>query len=89
MKTIPFEQHFASTFKRLTKENYNFGCKHSKVDQESAPIYGSHDFLGQMPISSNKMLFNFFFMMTSIVKLGTQIQNINMRSSKPIIKNDA
>ena len=28
-------------------------------------------------------------MMTSIVKLGTQIHNINMRSSKPIIKSDA
>ena len=28
-------------------------------------------------------------MMTSIVKLGTQIQNINMRSLKPIIKDDA
>ena len=28
-------------------------------------------------------------MMTSIVKLGTQIHNINMRSSKLIIKNDA
>ena len=28
-------------------------------------------------------------MMTSIVKLGTQIQNISMRSSKPIIKSDA
>ena len=26
--------------------------------------------------------------MTSIVKLGTQIQNINMRSSKLIIKSD-
>jgi hypothetical protein len=64
------------------------GCKHSKVDQESAPVYESHDFLGQTPISRSKM-FNFFFMMTSIVKLGTQIQNINMRSSKPIIKSDA
>ena len=28
-------------------------------------------------------------MMTSIVKLNTQIQNINMRSSIPIIKSDA
>jgi hypothetical protein len=27
--------------------------------------------------------------MTSSVKLGTQIQNINVRSSKPIIKSDA
>jgi hypothetical protein len=66
------------------------GCKHSKVDPESAPVYGSHDFLGQTPISSSKMLSKFiFFMMTSILKLGTQIQNINMRSSKPIIKSDA
>ena len=57
------------------------GCKHSKVDQENAPVYESHDFLGQMPISSRKMLFRRynFFMMTTIVKLGTQIQNINMR----------
>jgi hypothetical protein len=31
----------------------------------------------------------YIFTMTSIVKLGTQIQNINMRSSKPIIKSDA
>jgi hypothetical protein len=67
------------------------GCKHSKVDQESALVYGSHDFLGQTPISSSKMLFKFFFffLMTSIVELGTQIQNINMRSSKPNIKSDA
>jgi len=28
-------------------------------------------------------------MMTSIVKLCTQIKNINLRSSKPIIKSDA
>jgi hypothetical protein len=27
--------------------------------------------------------------MTSIVKLGTQMQNINMRSSKPIIKSES
>ena len=33
------------------------GCKHSKVDQTSAPIYESRGFLGQMPISSSKMLF--------------------------------
>jgi hypothetical protein len=36
------------------------GCKHSKVDQESAPVYGSHDFLGQTPISGSKMLFKIF-----------------------------
>ena len=36
------------------------GCKHSKVDQESAPVYGSHDFLGQTPISSSKMLFKMY-----------------------------
>ena len=54
---------------------YVAGCKHSKVDQESAPVYKSHDFLGQTPISSSKMLFKniLFLMMTSIVKLGTQI----------------
>ena len=67
---------------------YVLGCKHSKVDQESAPVYESHDFLGQTPISSSKVLFNiFFFMMTFIVKLGIQIHN--MRSSKPIIKSGA
>ena len=33
------------------------GCKHSKVDQTSAPVYESRGFLGQMPISSSKMLF--------------------------------
>ena len=31
--------------------------KHSKVDQTSAPVYESCGFLGQMPISSSKMLF--------------------------------
>jgi hypothetical protein len=36
------------------------GCKHSKVDQESAPVYGSHDFLGQTPVSSSKMLFKMY-----------------------------
>ena len=33
------------------------GCKHSKVDQKSAPVYESHDFLGKTPISGSKMLF--------------------------------
>ena len=33
------------------------GCKHSKVDQRSAPVYESHGFLGQRPISCSKMLF--------------------------------
>ena len=68
-----------------------FGCKHSKVDQTSAPVYERCGFLGQRPISSSKMLFkiDYFFMMTFIVKLGTQIESINMRSSKPIIKSDA
>ena len=53
----------------------NLGCKHSKVDQTSAPVYKSRGFLGQRPISSSKMLFknDYFFMMTSIVKVGTQI----------------
>ena len=32
------------------------GCKHSKVDQTSAHVYESRGFLGQMPISSSKML---------------------------------
>ena len=32
-------------------------CKHSKVDQTSAPVYESRGFLGQRPISSSKMLF--------------------------------
>ena len=30
------------------------GCKHSKVDQTSAPVYKSCGFLGQRPISSSK-----------------------------------
>ena len=49
--------------------------EHSKVDQTSAPLYESHGFLGQRPISSSKILLkiDYFFMMTSIVKLGTQI----------------
>ena len=33
------------------------GCKHSEVDQTSALVYESRGFLGQTPISSNKMLF--------------------------------
>ena len=32
------------------------GCKHSKVNQTSAPVYESRGFLGQTPISSSKML---------------------------------
>ena len=32
-------------------------CKHSKVDQTSAPVYESRGLLGQRPISSSKMLF--------------------------------
>jgi hypothetical protein len=56
-------------------------CKHSKLDQKNAPAYGNHDFFGQMPMSSSKMLFNSFFMMTFNAKLGTQIQSINIKSS--------
>ena len=37
------------------------GCKHSKVDQESAPVYECHDFLGQTAISSSKMLFEIYY----------------------------
>jgi hypothetical protein len=59
------------------------------VDQEYALGYESHDFFGQTPINSRKMLFKFVLMMTYIVKLGTQIHNINMRSSKPIIESNA
>ena len=36
---------------------YIYGCKHSKVDQTSAPVYESRGFLGQTPINSSKMLF--------------------------------
>ena len=43
-------------------------CKHSKMDQTSAPVYESRGFLDQILISSR-----FFFMITSIVTLGTQI----------------
>ena len=32
------------------------GCKHSKVDQTSAPVFESRGFLGQTPISSSKPL---------------------------------
>ena len=50
------EQHNAcATHDEEHDDCYN-GCKHSKVDQESAPEYESHDFLGQMPISCSKML---------------------------------
>jgi hypothetical protein len=31
------------------------------VDQESAPVYKSHDFLGQSHISSIKMLFKIYY----------------------------
>ena len=37
------------------------GCKHSKVYQKSAPVLESHDFLGQMPISSSKMLYKIYY----------------------------
>ena len=35
---------------------YILWCKHSEVDQTSAPLYESRGFLGQMPISSSRML---------------------------------
>ena len=59
----------------MHKNVYTYGCKYSKVDQTSAPVYKSRVFLDQTPINNSKMLFKieFFFMMTSIVKLGTQI----------------
>ena len=34
-------------------------CKHSKIDQKNALIYKSHVFLGQMPISSSKILLKY------------------------------
>ena len=36
------------------------GCKQSKMDQGIAMVYESHDFLGQTPISSSKMLFKIY-----------------------------
>ena len=48
------------------------GCKHSKVDQKNAPVYKSHDFLGQMPISSSKCGFK-LIVYHDVVKLDTQI----------------
>jgi hypothetical protein len=50
-----------SDFSESNQKLYTNGCKLSKVDQESAPVYGGHDFLGQTPISSRKMLFKLFF----------------------------
>ena len=46
----------------LVRQHYMSGCKHSKVDQTSAPVYERHGFFGQTPISSSKMLFkiNYF-----------------------------
>ena len=55
------EHHNACATHDEERDDCYGGCKHSKVDQESAPVYESHDFLGQTPISSSKMLFNFFF----------------------------
>ena len=44
-------------------------------------------FWGQPPKKSSKVLFKFdFFLVASIIVLGTQIQNINMSPSKLIIK---
>ena len=48
------------------------GCKHSKVDQESAPVYESNDFLGQTPISSSKMLFNIYIFHDDLYSRGVQ-----------------
>ena len=47
--------------RNLAKEHSNTsGCKHSKVDQTNAPVHESDDFLGEMPISSSKMLFRIY-----------------------------
>ena len=49
------------------------GSKHSQVYGKNAPKYLNHTKIGQMPKSSSKELNKlFFFMMPSIVVLGTQ-----------------
>ena len=56
-----FSESDSFEFIRLNlRENKQGVCKHSKVDQESVPVYESHDFLGQTPISSSKMLFKIY-----------------------------
>ena len=55
-----FVFHVSSTSNDWIKRNIScvgLGCKHSKVDQTSVPVYESSNFLGQMPISSSKMFF--------------------------------
>jgi hypothetical protein len=54
--------HFKSPFVGQFIRILAMGCKHSKVDQESAPVYENHDFLGQTPISSSKMLFKIYIL---------------------------
>ena len=68
--TIQTKQHSPRDYLPITS-NANFfhpifmtcelfcprGCKHSKLDQPSAPVYKSRGFLGQRPISNSKMLF--------------------------------
>ena len=55
----PNTQHTLMRYLRSCKgcPSSSPGCKHSKVDQTSAPVYESRGFLCQTPISSSKMLF--------------------------------
>ena len=60
-----------------------YGYKHSKVDQKSALIYKSRDFLGQMPTSSSKMLFRILFFHDD---LYSQVSYSNIESQYEIFK---
>ena len=68
------------------------GCKHSKVDQESAPVYESRDFLGQTLISSRKMLSKIYYflwwplLLSWVLKYKISIWDFQNLSSKVMRK---
>ena len=68
------------------------GCKYSKVDQTSAPVYESRGFLGQRPISSSKLLlkvdyFSWWPLLVShVLKYRISTQDLQNLSSKVMRK---
>jgi hypothetical protein len=72
------------------RENFTYEWKHSKVDQESAPVYISHDFLGQTPISSSKMLIfsRWPLLLSKVLKYKISIWVLQNLSSKVMRKSN-
>jgi hypothetical protein len=66
---------FPSQSKHILEGGASGGCKHGKVDQNSAPVYQNHVLLVKdlKVVAKACLEWDIFFMMTSIVVSNTQL----------------